>query len=399
MSHMFLGKAGIVFTYLALSLYLFGDLAIYSTTVPKSLMNVICATVNASAHPNTTSCYEHWPEALSRHNVYLLCVVAFLCTCLPMVYIGMTKTKLLQLATTVARWMAFSLMIIMATVQLIQNGPQASPPAANFGGFGSLFGVAVYAFMCHHSLPGLITPMEKKSHVSHKLTFVYAGIFLFYCTLSITGSFTFSHVQDVYTLNFLHDDQRSFFYAISDYFLALFPVFTLTSSYIIVAISLSNNVKVLLSMIKGTVQRGRAESNRIESEALLADDNSEEDSVNPSGRATDARSHGAPSTAASRAADIAIPLVVVLLPATISFSTDNVLLLASITGSYPGVGVQFVIPSVLAIFSRKFARKMIDEDVPAANRSPFHQWYWPYVTLSWAAIAVIVVTVNVFHLG
>lgn len=38
---MFLGKAGVLFTYLVLTLYLFGDLAIYSTTVPKSLMNVI----------------------------------------------------------------------------------------------------------------------------------------------------------------------------------------------------------------------------------------------------------------------------------------------------------------------------------------------------------------------
>lgn len=41
MSHMFLGKAGVMFTYLVLALYLFGDLAIYSATVPKSLMNVI----------------------------------------------------------------------------------------------------------------------------------------------------------------------------------------------------------------------------------------------------------------------------------------------------------------------------------------------------------------------
>lgn len=41
MSHIFLGKIGVFFTYLALSIYLFGDLAIYSTTVPKSLMNII----------------------------------------------------------------------------------------------------------------------------------------------------------------------------------------------------------------------------------------------------------------------------------------------------------------------------------------------------------------------
>ena len=55
---------------------------------------------------------------------------------------GMTKTKLLQLGTTLCRWTAFLLMILMATIQLIQNGPKGSPPAANPRGFSSLFGVA-----------------------------------------------------------------------------------------------------------------------------------------------------------------------------------------------------------------------------------------------------------------
>lgn len=41
MASMFLGKAGVIFSYAVLDVYLFGDLAIYSTTVPKSIMNVI----------------------------------------------------------------------------------------------------------------------------------------------------------------------------------------------------------------------------------------------------------------------------------------------------------------------------------------------------------------------
>lgn len=123
MANMFLGKPGIFFTYLGLSLYLFGDLAIYSTTVPKSAMNMIwyavwhdlmlaecwfSASVNASDHSNATMCHESWPEVFSRHTVYLICVVVFLCMCLPMVYIGMTKTKHLQLFTTVFRWLGTS---------------------------------------------------------------------------------------------------------------------------------------------------------------------------------------------------------------------------------------------------------------------------------------------------
>lgn len=51
-------------------------------------------------------------------------------------------------------------MIILASIQLLQKGPQANPPSVNVHGFGSFFGVAVYAFMCHHSIPGLVSPMR-----------------------------------------------------------------------------------------------------------------------------------------------------------------------------------------------------------------------------------------------
>jgi amino acid permease len=192
MSHIFLGRPGIIFTYLVLTVYLFGDLAIYSTTVPKSLMNVVCESINVSTVTRELPCHSHWPEFFSRHNVYRMCIVAFVSFCLPMVYVGMTKTKWIQLFTTASRWTAFLLMIVMALIQLGDSGAQASPPAANFHGFGSLFGVAVYAFMCHHSIPGLVTPVRDKSFFNYKLTSVYAVIFLFYCTLSITGSFAFN---------------------------------------------------------------------------------------------------------------------------------------------------------------------------------------------------------------
>lgn len=41
MASMFLTRAEVIISYLALNIYLFGDLAIYSTTVSKSFMNVI----------------------------------------------------------------------------------------------------------------------------------------------------------------------------------------------------------------------------------------------------------------------------------------------------------------------------------------------------------------------
>ncbi|KJH46922.1 hypothetical protein DICVIV_07002 [Dictyocaulus viviparus] len=255
MASMFLGRAGVIFSYFALNVYLFGDLAIYSTTVPKSLMNIICFTStpeNTSFTPPSNLCRNNWPSFFDRFTVYRLCVILFILLCVPMIIIGITKTKYLQLTTTITRWSAFILMIFLASAQMTTNGIAAIPRAVNVHGFGSLFGVAVYAFMCHHSLPSLITPMSSKSGVFAKLSCVYLLIIAFYFTLSLTGSFAFAQIQDVYTLNFLHDDLTSAFYFICDHFLALFPVFTLTTNYPIVGITLVNNMRVLRDMLMQT---------------------------------------------------------------------------------------------------------------------------------------------------
>uniref|UniRef100_A0A915CZZ7 Amino acid transporter transmembrane domain-containing protein n=1 Tax=Ditylenchus dipsaci TaxID=166011 RepID=A0A915CZZ7_9BILA len=423
---MFLGRIGVFFTYLALTVYLFGDLAIYSTTVPKSLMNVICSSVNATLVHKDVLCHPGDYQHFTRFFVYRICVVAFASLCLPMVLVGMTKTKYLQLATTLSRWSAFTLMIALASIQLIQKGPQAAPPAVELRGFGSLFGVAVYAFMCHHSIPGLITPMRNKQFVNYRLIFVYATIFLFYCTLSITGSFAFPVVQDVYTLNFLHDDQTGWFYIIFDYFLALFPVFTLTSSYIIVAITLTNNVRVLISMLQSAFASTTTsflpnQNVERESDTLLTS-SSEDDlqSDNRHERLDDRHLENsstassppspvnisqvpvhiyAPTLAQRLKKDLVLPAFVILLPTTLSFFTDNVLLLASITGSYPGVAVQFMIPAILTIGGRSYLKKTLRIDVPKQNASPFTHWMWPWVVIGWAMFAIIVVSTNILHLG
>ncbi|KAE9555646.1 hypothetical protein FO519_001117 [Halicephalobus sp. NKZ332] len=391
MSLMLLGRVGVIGTYIVLTLYLFGDLAIYSTTVPKSLMNVLCESPNATKITSDLPCYIDSFNNISRMTVYRICVVTFAIFCLPLVLVGMARTKYIQLATTVSRWTAFSLMIVLASMQLIQNGPQASPSAVEVNGFGSLFGVAIYAFMCHHSIPGLITPIKDKSYFSYKLIYVYGVIFAFYCTLSVTGSFAFHTVQDVYTLNFLHDDKTSFVYSIIDYFLALFPVFTLTSSYIIVAITLSNNLRVLVSMFKSSSQ-----SVSVENEALLNSGSDTEDAVELRPSSTQPNNY---SAFADQFTHYFIPVIAILLPTVLSFFNDNVLFLASITGSYPGVGVQFVIPSLLVLGARRFARSKLHQKVPSTLRSPFSHDFWPILTLIWAAFTVVNVTIHLFHFG
>lgn len=375
MASMFLGRTGVIFSYLALNIYLFGDLAIYSTTVPKSLMNVLCAPINTSNVLPSDPCRDGLPLFFDRFTVYRLCVLLFLTICTPLVIVGITKTKYLQLATTVSRWSAFILMIFLASAQMAANGAATIPPAANIHGFGSLFGVAVYAFMCHHSLPSLITPMSSKSGVFTKLSFVYLLVLTFYFTLSLTGSFAFAHVQDVYTLNFLHDDLTSVFYFVCDHFLALFPVFTLTTNYPIVGITLINNVRVVRDMI--TPERASSEE-----ESLLEDEGEHDPRIRR-------------NTRSDQPYDALIPIVVLGLPTIISLLTDDVLLLATVTGCYPGVAVQFLIPCLLVVSARKHAKSALNFPVPKKYASPFQSNYWPIAIFVWAVFAIIMVTLNI----
>ncbi|EGT30166.1 hypothetical protein CAEBREN_16477 [Caenorhabditis brenneri] len=381
MASMFLSKVSLVFSYFAIIIYLFGDLAIYSTTVPKSAMNIVCSTINASTVKSTDPCHESWPEIFSRMAVYRIFVIVFVViVCLPMVIAGITKTRHIQIMTTLSRWAAFILMISLATVQLSSQGAAAHPPAYNFHGFGSLFGCAVYAFMCHHSIPSLITPMRTKDNVFGKIAVVYGIVGVFYFTLSLTGAFAFEHVQDIYTLNFLHDDNTSFVYSIIDYFLALFPIITLTSSYPIIALTLINNFKVVKDIL--CPKTGQ------ENESLLEADNQVEEND------TDDNREGRITRNERNVFDVLVPALVLALPTFLSLLTDDMLLLASITGSFPGVAVQFAIPCLLVTAARKHARSVLNFPVPRKNNSPFQSPVWIVIISSWAGFSMIVVLLN-----
>ena len=93
-------------------------------------------------------------------------------------------------------------MIILAGIALGEGKGQGKPKIMKIGGLPNLFGVAVYSFMCHHSLPSLVTPMSRKKNIYWLLFADYGLILSFYLLLSFTGSYTFQKLKDIYTLNF-----------------------------------------------------------------------------------------------------------------------------------------------------------------------------------------------------
>lgn len=358
MAGLFFSDFGRILFYLCIAIYLYGDLSIYSAAVAKTFRDILCV---ANGTGNSTSdsldsemCWTN--HSLSRLDVYRLALIGFLMLLGPFTFFNVQKTKYLQMCTVCFRWIAFSIMISIALQRIIANGPAARPAAANIVGIPSLFGACVYSFMCHHSLPSLIAPIKDKKQIKSLLSCDYALICVFYLLLAITGAFAFANLEDLYTLNFVPspDQGSSVFLKIIEYFLALFPVFTLSASFPIIAITLRNNLQTLFL------------------------DMSRIDTYNFFQRR------------------IIFPLLAITPPIVVTFFTDSLTSLVGFTGSYAGTGIQYLIPVTLVYSARKTCTDLLGQGIINEYRSPFRHIGWLIFVILWSCACVILVTVNFF---
>lgn len=204
--------------------------------------------------------------------------------------------------------------------------------------------------MCHHSIPSIVAPIRSKDKLKSLFAYDYICIALFYLLLSLTAVFTFSSFEDLYTLNFgpatRSKHPEVFVPTGLDYFIALFPVFTLSSSFPIIGITLRNNLEtVLKSCIR--VQRKQR---------------------------------------------FILVIIVLLLPCIVSIVTEDISFLVGFTGSYAGVAVQYVIPALLVYNARQQAQLKLRRPIDFPNQSFFKSKYWVFLVLLWAWLAVIVIT-------
>lgn len=246
-------------------------------------------------------------------------------------------------------------MIVLAIIRLSKNEGQGHPPVADISGVPNLFGVCVYSFMCHHSLPSLVTPIKDKSKIYPLLFVDYMAIMAFYALLSFTGIFAFSKLEDLYTLNFFPDvctnpDDLITNVVFFQYFLALFPVVMLSSTFPIIAITLRNNLKTVF------YNENRPFSWPVDR--------------------------------------LVFPVAALLPSVAVAFGTSEVEFLVGITGSYAGAGIQYVIPVALVYYARKDVSKLFGQNAKNTLKSPFQHKLWLIAVLTWSAVCVIFVTVN-----
>jgi hypothetical protein len=192
---------------------------------------------------------------------------------------------------------------------------------------------------------GLITPIDNKSKLYRCLAADYLLVACFYLLLALTGIFAFSHLEDLYTLVFWRPGSPI------GYFLALFPVFTLSTSFPVIGVTLRSNLEALAPTCgPWWVRRGF------------------------------------------------FPLLAVLPPLALAFVTTDLSLLVGFTGTYGGAAVQYVIPAMLVTCGRTLCTQTIGVSSSECRfASPFRGRAWVMVVLVWAAASVVLVTFNIIE--
>src|SRR5699024_2306430 len=119
-----------------------------------------------------------------------------------------------------------------------------------------------------------------------------------------------------------------------DLFLPSYPIFTLFSSYTMIALTLINNMKVLARHWMVTTHLGQTNLNPIHQDPNL---------LNPT--------HSDPINSSWVA--IVFPLIAILPAMIVSLFTEDVASIVSYVGSYAGGLIQYVFPCLLVHYSRR----------------------------------------------
>jgi hypothetical protein len=359
----------------------YGDLAVYAAAVPKTLRDLICDASFNSTYLNQTlldsenQCF-YWEPSFTQRHAYLACLAGFALLLGPFVFFDVARTKYLQVITTILRWFSLLFMLVLTLIGLTKSSSSANPPKPellDLKQLPSLFGITVYAFMWHHSLPGLITPIRRKRGIQLLILADTAIIFSFYLLVSITAVFTFPHLKDLYSLNFIVDPaEPSRVPQITglDTFLVAYPVFTISTTFPIVAITLRNNLKVLINHI---ICLCRGQSLNL---VTSIDDN---------------RSYN------GWIMRIVYGLLAIVPPFLVAFWISNITVLVNFTGSYSGAAIQYVIPALLVLYARRHLRSHFHEHTLLTlrmHRSSFQHVGFIIAILVWTIIAVVLVSVH-----
>ena len=269
-------------------------------------------------------------------------------------------------------------MIIIAIIE-IAEGDGIDPNKVEvvcFENLGALFGICIHAFLFHQYIPGIITPMKEKKQVSILVFFNILFVLCFYLLLSYTGAFRYSPEKqnDIYTLNFFtgqFSTEKEGVLSVLGYYLALYPVFTLTLNFPVVSITLCENLKALTLVSFKLFSIENMPFYRVINRFILFKQSQDE----PFHRTISL---------------FFFPFISVVPPLWVAFVTTNVQSLINFTGTYFGAFIQYVIPVTLAFAGKYIITKKMHMKYENKYESPFNHNVFLASVLVWTIICLIV---------
>lgn len=343
MAQMFMGARGTLVFYALLCIYLFGDLLIYAVFVPVTLSKT-CGDFTIAGVALTGG------DGGTAYYFFLACFAVLV---LPFCFMNFSNTKPLQLFCLAMRNIALFAMIGIALVRVAGDArtPASEVKTFEIGQIASVFGVGIYAFMCHHSLPSIVAPITHKRSLHALFCADYVLICAIYLLLCVSAVYAFAPslpakcvvggdsefcaIQGPYTLNFANFHVR----ALAD-FLTLFPVFTLTSNYPLISITLRNNVRALVRSLGASARDWLDAGDRADDMLSAADgDDGARDEIEVAAAAAVVAAEGCWWRFVRRHGAACVACVPPLIAAVF---TQNVNQLVSYTGGFAGLAIQYL---------------------------------------------------------
>jgi hypothetical protein len=384
------------------------------------------------------------------------------------------NTRYLQIFVLVVRFLAFSLMLGAPLLYVLDytrddaavaeasgptttdgGGPQPQSPSkgpvsldgvdasffVNFAGLSDLFGNAIFTYMTHHSLTGLLSPVRPETSITAVVGWSYGTCCILYIALCTSAMFAFWNgddktqdcrlggtaacsIQDMYSTNF-----ETYHVKWVGRFVDTYPVM-MVALYPLVCITFRNNVRKLCqvlsagagsgrddgaspSQMAGASGRGgRAENKDVEANVLVGMPagaglhrwasvvEARAEAVGTEAAATEAAASAAPVDELPCGARLLWTAPCALAPlavaALVRYLNKSVQVVTTYTGSYAGLVVMLVIPSLLVVEARRVLKERGIDVAKRMHASPFSKDWHPKGVIAISIVFFIYTTIRVF---
>lgn len=189
------GKTGTIIVNISIAIYLYGALCIKAVSASQALSLGLAFIITGSTKGFDDLAF----------NPYYICDLGFFVIVSFLALKNVQSTKWIQNVIAVLRYLTSFLMIVGALIYIGRRGGIAHGSQIKYfdiSSFASIFGNVVFAFLSHHSLPGIMKPVRPEASIKKVLFWGYVCGCLIMILVAITAVFAFGDLTNSCDDNF-----------------------------------------------------------------------------------------------------------------------------------------------------------------------------------------------------